>query len=298
VKLLITGATGYLGSALQRDLSKYYPIRGTYNKKAYPHLLPLDTTDLEQVRNTFATVNPDVVIHCAGIRLGKFNEDPGEGRLINLAGTRNIIKGVQSVGASLIYISSQSVFDGRVGAFTEKDQPMALTEFSKTKIEGEQMVQSLTSPYCLMRPSLVVGQAPYGMDGQLFGQIATALVSDSSLKLDNKWRFNLSWNRQISEVIHWWIEGQTRPDILHVGSAETMTLLELGRKLSLTLKKDPALFREDTTTPDRQESTLNCDKLKTLDAPVLSLDEMITTIAHEIRDPRTVEGTIKRKEVY
>lgn len=75
MKILITGANGYLGSALKRDLSGQHRVRGTYGRHPQQYLLPMDVTREDQVLAALRHERPEAIIHCVGIS-GKFKDDP------------------------------------------------------------------------------------------------------------------------------------------------------------------------------------------------------------------------------
>jgi len=297
MKVLITGANGYLGSSLRRDLSEKFAVQGTYGTKLKQFLLPMDVTKEDQVISTLRHEKPDVIIHCVGIS-GKFKDDPEYATHINIEGTRNIVRGAQEVNASLAYISSAAVFNGRDGPFTEDDLPRTEDRYGQTKIEAERIVQASGLSRLIIRPSLIVGEAPYGMENKFSGQLARAVTSGVPLDVDNEWRFAPSYTHHIGDVITWWINNQEQTNLLHVVSSETTTKLQYAHTLCRELGIDPSLFQDKQTLGHSGDNILDASRLRVLGAPTISLQEIVNETASEIRNPRTPEGVYRRGKEY
>ncbi|MFC1874294.1 UDP-4-amino-4,6-dideoxy-N-acetyl-beta-L-altrosamine transaminase [Chloroflexota bacterium] len=144
-KVLITGGSGLLGSNIARTAAKGYEVYATCN--SHPSRIPgcqfvtLDIKDRQKVLSQFTEIKPDVVIHTAGlVNVDYCEEHEDEARMINVAGTENVALAVKEIGAKLISISTDSVFDGERGMYTEEDTPHPLTVYARTKLEAEKRV--------------------------------------------------------------------------------------------------------------------------------------------------------------
>ncbi len=293
MKILIAGANGYLGSALKRDLSGNFVVRGTYGKNPQQYLLPMDVTDSEQVMRILTHERPDVVINSVGIS-GKFKQDPDYATQVNIEGTRNITSGARRIGAKLIHISSTAVFNGQDGPFRETDIPGTTDQYGKTKIETEKIVGSSGINHLIIRPSLIVGDAPYGMTDKFPGQLVSAISTDTPLAIDNEWRFAPSYTHHISDVIGWWINHPESTDLLHVVSSETTTKFQFAQRLCNKLGIAPTMIQEKESSGPSGNNILDNSRLIELGAPTISLEDILTETATEIRNPRTLEGLPKR----
>lgn len=297
MKILISGANGYLGSALKRDLSNEHTVRGTYGRNPQQYLLPMDVTDREQVVRTLVQERPDVVIHSVGIS-GKFRDNKDYATRVNTEGTQNIVFGAQESGAKLIHVSSTAVFNGLDGPFREEDEPLTTDAYGRTKIEGEQIVQASGLNHVIFRPSLIVGDAPYGIQDKFPGQIARALDTGVPLEIDNEWRFAPTYTRHIAAVSNWWMNHPDSTDMLHVVSSETTTKLGYARSLAQELGADDSIFIEKESTGHSGHNILDSSRLVELGAPTITLDEIIMETAAELRSQQTPEGAIRRSKEY
>ena len=137
-KILITGANGQLGTELRHMLDgRGITYRATDTKD-------LDITDADAVNAYFADYKPDIVYHCAAYTAVDKAEDEGKeiDELVNAKGTENMAKAAGANGATLIYISTDYVFDGDSNElYTVDHKPAPRNEYGRTKYEGEQAVQ-------------------------------------------------------------------------------------------------------------------------------------------------------------
>lgn len=108
MKILIIGASSYLGARLYIDLKKDFDVVGTYSSnKLFPELEKLDLTSKEKIDNVISNVKPDVIVHCANLPNSEaINVDPGKGKLINLDSSNIIVESANKIKAKVIFISS------------------------------------------------------------------------------------------------------------------------------------------------------------------------------------------------
>ena len=136
MKYLITGVEGQLGYDIIRELKK----RGVNdNNIIAPTLSEMDITDIDQVENIILASKPDVIFHCAAwtnVDLAEDNEETVY--KVNVEGTKNIVEMAKKVGAKVIYISTDYVFDGKkIDLYEIEDKPNPLSVYGKTKYLGE-----------------------------------------------------------------------------------------------------------------------------------------------------------------
>lgn len=134
-KYLITGYKGQLGYDIARELVE----RGETNILAIDKD-EMDITDRDQVMSVIKDFNPDVIFHCAAwTQVDKAEEMEDLVNLVNVTGTKNITDASIEVGAKLVYISTDYVFDGtKEGTYNENDIPNPKSIYGKTKFLGEE----------------------------------------------------------------------------------------------------------------------------------------------------------------
>lgn len=139
--ILVTGANGQLGTELRYLLDE----RG--EEYVAVDVAEMDITNAEKVDEVFAQVKPTLVYHCAAYTAVDAAEDEGKelDYAINVTGTEIVAKAAAKYGATLVYISTDYVFDGKkpVGQEWEVDDtPDPQTEYGRTKRLGEEAVEN------------------------------------------------------------------------------------------------------------------------------------------------------------
>lgn len=137
-KYLITGFNGQLGYDIVRELKE----RGEENFLAVD-INEMDITNREEVMNVIKNYNPDVIFHCAAwTAVDKAEEMQDKCEQVNVEGTKNIVDASIEVGAKMIYMSTDYVFDGeKEGLYTENDKASPKSVYGKTKFAGEEEVR-------------------------------------------------------------------------------------------------------------------------------------------------------------
>lgn len=154
MKILVTGARGQLGYDICRILSD----RNIEHRGA--DIADFDITDRNAVWDYIAAYRPDAVIHCAGYTAVDRAEDDQERCLaINAHGTENIAKAAASVGAKLMYISTDYVFEGTGDRFYSPNDPThPLSVYGNSKQMGEKYVREATDKHFIVRISWLFGK--------------------------------------------------------------------------------------------------------------------------------------------
>ncbi len=159
-KLLVVGSTGLVGSKIASLAHAYeFETYNTHNARPshFPNSAKLDITDLEATLALVAKIHPLAIINVAALTNVDYCEThKEEAERVNVGGPRNLARAAQQNSSRLVHVSTDSVFDGTRGRYTEDDLPNPINYYSKTKLESETSVSQLSS-YAISRPSVVYG---------------------------------------------------------------------------------------------------------------------------------------------
>ncbi|XP_078087683.1 methionine adenosyltransferase 2 subunit beta [Mustelus asterias] len=173
-RALITGVTGLLGRAVYKEfVDNGWDTVGYGYKRARPKFEKVNLLDPGAVRQIIQDFKPHAVIHCAAERRPDVAESqPEYTRQLNVCSSGCIAKESAEIGAFLIYMSTDYIFDGSKPPYREHDTPNPLNQYGKTKLEGERIVLQNHPGAAVLRVPLL-----YGKIEKLEESSATALFA-------------------------------------------------------------------------------------------------------------------------
>ena len=155
MKYLVTGYKGQLGYDVVRELKK----RNVADSDIYPmDINDMDITNRDEVMTKVNEIKPDVIFHNAAWTNVDGAEDMKEAcEKVNYLGAKNMADAAKTVGAKIVYISTDYVFDGtKDGMYEIDDKPNPLSVYGKTKYQGEEAVRDYEKHF-IVRISWVFG---------------------------------------------------------------------------------------------------------------------------------------------
>ena len=153
MKALVTGAKGMMGTDLCRILDERgYDVTAT-------DIEEMDVRDRDLVQDTVEKIQPQTVFHLAALtNVDDCEKLPDESFMTNTIGTQNVALACQSIDATMVYISTISVFDGlKCAPYTEFDMPNPQSWYSRSKYQGELIVEKLLTKYYIARAGWMFG---------------------------------------------------------------------------------------------------------------------------------------------
>lgn len=153
VKFLITGAKGQVGHCLTQQLQGKHEILAVDRDE-------LDITDQSAVKNAVENFHPDVIINAAAhTAVDRAETEVELSEAINVKGPQYLAEAAKEVGAVILHISTDYVFDGqREGKYKETDATDPQGVYGKTKLEGEQAVAKANDKFIVLRTAWVFGE--------------------------------------------------------------------------------------------------------------------------------------------
>jgi dTDP-4-dehydrorhamnose reductase len=165
-RILITGSNGLLGQKVVELLSRStgYNLlltsrqeQSVFEDETLPYRR-LDTTDKQEVRKVIDEIEPDVVVHTAAMtNVDQCELEREAAWRMNVGSVENLANSVKLVGARLIHLSTDYVFDGKSGPYDERARPNPLSYYGRTKLAGENVLRTSGVPNTIIRTMVLYG---------------------------------------------------------------------------------------------------------------------------------------------
>lgn len=180
MKIFVTGVGGQLGhdvvndaigrghEAIGSDIAEQYSGVADGSAVTTTSYVQLDITDEKAVKETIESLKPDAIIHCAAwtaVDAAEDEENRAKVHAINVDGTRYIAEAAKAVGAKMLYLSTDYVFDGKGERPWNPDDKVfrPLNYYGQTKLEGEMAVSGTLNKFFIVRIAWV-----FGLNGKNF----------------------------------------------------------------------------------------------------------------------------------
>ena len=267
-KVLITGASGLLGSRIVKLTKEDYEVTPIHNTKSLSlNSLKLDITNQNKIFSLFYKLEPNVVIHTASeTNVDKCETEKGHAWKTNVEGTCNIAEACQKVNAKLVFISTDYVFDGEKGLYNEEDKPNPVNYYGLTKLEGEKHVIKQCENYTILRTSVLYGWHPWKQNFATW--IINKLKQQQEITVVEDHYNTPTLADNLAEII---IEALQKDlqGLYHASGSERISRYEFARQIAETFHLSPSLIKPIKMSQltawiakRPKDSSLNTDKIQ------------------------------------
>jgi len=269
MKILILGASGYLGSRLYSDLQEDFNVVGTYNKtKLNNDFIQLNITNKDQVKQVFNQVKPDIIIQTANYPSPRFAKDNEDGyKNLNLSSTKIIKDTANLISAKVIFISSFAALN-----------PDNI--YGKLKLESEEIIKQVRAGYLILRPSLILGLSDNESNDRPFDRVMRCVDYSKQAEFDTSWKFQPTYIGHLSEVIKTAIKNNVFNHLVHVFSPSIETQFSTARDILKPFGVEVKPIDKGMIMPLQVKDE---KELIDLGLPICSYKEMIDKICEEIK---------------
>ncbi|WP_373524130.1 NAD(P)-dependent oxidoreductase [Aquiflexum sp.] len=200
VKVLVTGANGLLGQKLVDQLRADPEIHVIGTGKGQSRLpnawkgsyewREMDVTDKQQVLEVFAEIKPDAVIHTAAMtQVDDCEKEKDQSRIANIDAVSNLIEACRTNDVHLVHLSTDFIFDGEEGPYTEEAAPNPINYYGQTKLEAENRILESGIRWAIVRTVLVYGIANDMSRSNIILWVKKSLEEGRNIKVVNdQWR--------------------------------------------------------------------------------------------------------------
>jgi len=268
--ILVTGASGLLGASLvEAARGQGREVVGLYHRHPVSitgvEFLAVDLTEESEIRRIFEKLKPTVVVHCAAeTNVDWCEEHPEAAQPINVSMSARIAEISARLKARMLYVSTDSVFDGTRGHYAESDQPRPVNIYAKTKLEGEQEVLGRNPLAAIARINLYGWSAgpKRSLAEWILGQLARGKVVPGFTDTF----FCPILANDLAQVLLAMVD-RDLVGLYHVVGSEAVSKYEFARQVAVRFGYDPAqvapaqMVEANLKAPRPRNTSLNTGKI-------------------------------------
>lgn len=241
-KILLTGSNGLLGQKIVHNIlskrSDQYELLATSKgnnrislQKGYTYQA-LDISDANQVNTLVERFKPDFIINTAAMT----NVDECEVkkelcRVLNVEAVMNLINATRSVGAHLIHLSTDFIFDGENGPYKEDDTPNPLSFYGQSKYDAERLLQESDISWSIVRTIIVYGIGEQMSRSNIVLWAKEALENGKPLTIVNDQFRSPTLAEDLAEGCLL-IADQHKEGVYHLSGKDIMSIIELVKRVA------------------------------------------------------------------
>jgi dTDP-4-dehydrorhamnose reductase len=251
--VLITGASGFVGENLAHRFAPDAQLALAYAtqrpRAAAEKTFSVDLAVRGNFTRALGDLTVDAVIHTAAMVSPDLCErNPDTARVVNVEGTREVALWAEARGATMVYFSTDLVFDGKRGNYNEEDAPAPLNVYGRTKLGGEKEVLRICTRPVIVRLALSYG-ATRGARGDWTLSMRRALDAGETLHLYTDQFRTPAYVGDTAEAV-FRLARSGRNGVYHMGGGERLSRHGFGRKFCHIFGLDETRFK-----PVRMEET-------------------------------------------
>lgn len=210
--ILITGSLGYFGSRLSKYLKEKYNVYGLGTKDTVElNYFKCNLISQEEVSSLSKIIEPDIIIHSAGIKdIGHCESNPDVAYQVNVLTTENLLSYFPS--SKIIYISTDYVFEGDIGNYSENDLANPQTVYGKTKLQAEKLLmeKDVNNSY-VIRTSAI-----YDNEALFLKYLKTELSKGNTINAFVDVKYSPTWILDFVSALKEIIEKDFNEKIMHI----------------------------------------------------------------------------------
>jgi len=269
-KLLITGASGFLGWNICLAARDKWDVFGIYNNNQIEidkvKTIRLDISEKTLLEVIFYDIRPDAVIHCAAVSdPNKCQINPQISYLINVVSAQNIAALCEKEKIPFVFISTDLVFNGELPPYKEESIVSPINIYGKHKAEAEKSIQEIYPQSLICRMPLMFGDVPQNTRSFL-QPILKAVLEKKEIKLfTDEYRTPISGKYAAYGIL---MAIEKCFGILHLGGRERISRYDFGILVTKILDKDASniipVSQKDLVMPAPRPKDVSLDSSKAL----------------------------------
>lgn len=283
-RILITGGSGFVGGNLALRARSGWDVAATY-RASRPSLdavnwIEMDLADEKSVRNAVAHSKPDVIFHLAAMSdIERCETEQNLCADVNVQGTVRLAEAALNAGARLIFASTDNVFDGERGSYSEDDTPNPVNFYGRSKAMAEEAVRAKSERNLVVRIPVVLGFPALAGANSFLGSIVTLARQDKKV-----WFITSEVRSPIDVTVLCDIFLELAQDghagLLHVGGTEALDRGLMGERILDRLGKprELGLFLDSRDGGAKRPRDVSLDVTKAMAALRNPLPDFSTSL--------------------
>lgn len=250
MRVLITGSSGLLGRHLIATKPQGFEIVGTSrHPEGSNRLNVVSTGSLVEptLSDKISEIAPDLIIHTAGEgRVDAVEKDKEKFRFVNAEWPVTLAAGAHQLGIPFVFVSSNAVFQGGTGQYSDFSSPSPNTHYGRFKAEAEHGVGRVHPDSLIGRPILMYGWPSSGYRSNLVHHIITQLEAGEEVHaVEDVHTEPLAALEAARAIWKASLQGMTGP--LNLSGGTLMSLFELAQLTATVFRLDPTLIKPVTS---------------------------------------------------
>ena len=293
-RALVLGASGQVGRhAVAALAARGLEVTGTFAAHPAPGLRRLDVLDDAAVAACVREVRPDVcLLASAFTHVDGCEQDPARAEAANARAPGVVAAACRGVGARVIFLSTEYVFDGTAGPYGEADPTSPVSAYGRTKLEGEARVLAADPRNVAVRTTVVFSHDPAGLNFVM--QLLARLGAGERFRVPADQRSSPTYGPDLAAVLAALCEEELparlaacspAPQLLNVAGDEVLDRHAFAVRVARALGLDAGLLDPIATSALGQKAArplqagLRVDRLRALGHGLRPLDEALADVA-------------------
>jgi dTDP-4-dehydrorhamnose reductase len=285
-KLLVTGASGFLGWNLCQQAQSQWQVFGTYFSSAIAipgvNIVKTDLRDISAVREIFTQIKPDAIIHTAAASKPNFCQThPEESYQSNVVASLNIARLSADYEIPCVFTSTDLVFDGTKSFYKETDRVSPISHYGEQKVLAECGMLEIYSKTAVCRMPLMFGNAPPTAISFIQPFIDKLQRGEELVLFVDEFRTPVSGVTASKGLL---LALDKAEGILHLGGKERISRYQFGQLMTRIMQLPeevikPCLQKDvPMAAPRSPDTSLDSSKAFALGYQPLSLQEELTIL--------------------
>jgi dTDP-4-dehydrorhamnose reductase len=285
-KLLVTGASGFLGWNVCQQTKSQWQVVGTYYSQAIDisgvKTIKVDLTDISIVTNLFEEIKPDAVIHTAAASKPNFCQThPEESYQSNVVASLNIARLSADYGIPCVFTSTDLVFDGTKSPYKETDPVSPISNYGEQKILAERGMLEIYPKTAVCRMPLMFGNTPPTATSFIQPFIEKLKRGEELSLFTDEFRTPVSGTTAAKGLL---LALEKTAGILHLGGKEKISRYQFGCLMAKVMKLSPETIKpclqKDVAmaAPRSPDTALDSSLAFSLGYQPLSLEEELKSL--------------------